>query len=55
MTTSNNDGRPVGIADPITMEVFSNRLLSITEDMGNMRNWNRQFYVHMGTSPSLST
>ena len=24
-----------GIFDPIAMEVFSNRLLSITEDMGN--------------------
>jgi N-methylhydantoinase B len=26
---------PSGLADPIAMEVFSNRLLSITEDMGN--------------------
>ena len=29
-------GAPRGAHDPIAMEVFANRLLSITEEMGNV-------------------
>ena len=35
MTKPNNPGAAVALADPIGMEVFCNRLLSITEDMNN--------------------
>ena len=35
MTTPDHSGSSIALADPIGMEVFCNRLLSITEDMNN--------------------
>ena len=34
-TTPDHSGSSIALADPIGMEVFCNRLLSITEDMNN--------------------